>query len=310
MLNFKEVKEKVKQISKTNDRTPTIAVAQAADKISLETVRMLNDTGLGRALLFGNEVKIKSIAKDIDLNLDENMVINADSVTEAALGAARAVANGEAEVLVKGHLHTNVFLRAMLNRDVGLRTGEIISSVTAVQSKALERMILASDCAMIINPNVEEKIAIINHAVELARALGTDCPKVAMLSAVEELNANMPDGYDSAVITQMNRRGQIKDCIVDGPLSLDLSISPYSAENKHIDSEVAGHADILVMPNIQAGNIFWKSMTYLAFSKTGAVVMGAKKPVVLTSRSDSSENKLDSIAMALLLGYTREGLNI
>lgn len=308
MLNFEQIKEKVKEISKKNQKEPIISVAQAADKVSLEAIKMANDQGLAKGLLFGDADEIHKIAEEIGLDPNENEIIDIKSVPEAALKAVEACSLGKADILCKGHLHTNTFLRAVLNKEVGLRTGKILSSVTGIDSKALGRMILASDCAMIINPNMDEKVAIINHATELSEALENPNPKISMLSAVEELNKNMPDGYDAAVITQMNRRGQIKGCVVDGPLSLDLSISPYSAQNKHIDSPVAGHADVLIMPNIQAGNIFWKSMTYLADSPTGAVVMGASKPIVLTSRSDSSQNKFDSIAMALLLSYYQTGL--
>lgn len=301
MLDFTQIKEKVQELEKKNKRMPVVAFAQAADKVSLETAKMLNEQSLGTAILVGDEEKIIELAPEVGLNLDRNLVINVPDVHDAALRAVKACVMDEADVLCKGHLHTNVFLRAVLNREAGMRTGQTLCSITGVQSKQLGRMFLASDCAMIVNPNLKDKIAIINNSTILSNALGTPNPKIALLSAVEELNENMPDGYESAVITQMNRRKQIKGCIVDGPLSLDLAISPYSAENKGINSPVAGQADVLVMPNIQAGNIFWKSMSYLADSPTGAVVMGASKPVVLTSRSDKSQNKLDSIAMALLL---------
>ncbi len=308
MYNFDEIKQKVKDFSEEHHRTPMVAFAQAAGVIALKTVKLLNESGLGRATLFGDQKEIHRIGSEIGLDFVQNVVVDCDSVPESAQRAVEACKNGEADVLCKGQLHTNVYLRAILNRERGMRTGKTLCSITAVQCKALDRMILASDCAMIVNPNMDEKIAIVNSCTELSNALGTPNPKIAMLSAVEELNANMPDGYDSAIITQMNRRGQIKGCIVDGPLSLDLAISPYSAENKGIDSPVAGHADVLVMPNLQSGNIFWKSMTYLADSPTGAIVLGAQKPVVLTSRSDSAQNKVDSIAMALLLEYYRNGL--
>lgn len=307
MLHFDEIKEKVKEFSKTAERPPVVAFAQAADEVALEAAKLLNESGLGTAILVGDEEKIRKLAPEIGLNLEENVVIDEKDDHKAAAKAVEACVVGDADVLCKGHLHTNAFLRAILDKEKGMRTGETLCSITAVDSEQQGRMFLATDCAMIVEPTLEDKKAIIEHATELAKALETEVPKVALLSAVEEVNKNMPDGYDAAVLSKMNDRGQIKDCIVDGPLSLDLAISPYSVENKGIDSPVAGQADVVVMPNLQAGNIFWKAMTYLANTDTGAVVMGASKPVVLTSRADSAKNKLNSIAMALLLEhYQRE----
>lgn len=301
MYTFEQIKEKVKDLSRTQRRVPIVAIAQAADKIALETTKLLNEQGLGRAILVGDERRIHEIAHRIDLNLEPNLIINVPDTAKAALRAVKACVMDEADVLCKGHLHTNTYLRAILNKEAGMRTGQTLCSITAVQNPQLGRLFLSSDCAMIVNPNLKDKVSIINNSTILSNALGSQNPKIALLSAVEELNENMPDGYESAVITQMNRRGQIKGCVVDGPLSLDLAISPYSARNKGINSPVAGHADVLVMPNLQSGNIFWKSMTYLAGSQTGAVVMGASKPVVLTSRSDDAQSKLNSITIALLL---------
>lgn len=301
MLHFDQIKQKVKELSQSDARPPVVAFAQAADQVALEAAKLLNEAGLGTAILVGNEDKIKELAPGIGVDLSKNEIIDIKDDHAAAAKAVECCVDGRADVLCKGHIHTNVFLRAILNKEKGMRTGQTLCSITAVDSAQQERMFLASDCAMIVQPTLEDKIAIINHSVQLANAMGTPLPKVALLSAVEEVNKNMPDGYESAVISKMNHRGQIKGCIVDGPLSLDLAISPYSAENKGVDSPVAGQADIIVMPNLQAGNIFWKSMTYLASTDTGAVVMGAAKPIVLTSRADSANNKLNSIAMALLL---------
>lgn len=310
MLHFEEIKEKVKELSKNDEREPVVAFAQAADTVALEAAKLLNESGLGKAILVGDEKKIRELAPEIGVNLEENIIIDEPDDHKAAARAVEACVVGEADVLCKGHLHTNAFLRAILNKEKGMRTGKTLCSITAVDSEQQGRMFLATDCAMIVEPTLEDKKAIIEHATELAKALETEVPKVALLSAVEEINKNMPDGYDAAVLSKMNERGQIKDCIVDGPLSLDLAISPYSVENKGIDSPVAGQADVVVMPNLQAGNIFWKAMTYLANTDTGAVVMGASKPVVLTSRADSAKNKLNSIAMALLLErYQREQKN-
>lgn len=300
MLTFDEIRQKLKAES-AGQREPVVVFAQAADDVALEAARLINEAGIATAILVGDAEKIAALAPHAGVDLSQNVVIDVRGDHEAAKKAVECCVNGEADVICKGHMHTNAFLRAILDKEHGMRTGKTLCSVTAVDSKATGRMFLASDCAMIIEPDVSDKQAIIAHAAELARALGTPVPKVALLSAVEEVNQNMPDGYDAAVLCKMNSRGQIKGCVIDGPLSLDLALSPRSAEIKEIDSPVAGQADILIMPNLQAGNIFWKSMTYLAGTDTGAVVMGAQKPVVLTSRADSPVNKLNSIAMALLL---------
>ena len=189
-----------------------------------------------------------------------------------------------------------------MNRDHGLRTGKLLNAVTAFEAPHLDRMILATDCGMIVEPGLKDKIEMIGNATRLANALGCRHPKVSCVSAVETVNDNMPDGIDAAILSKMNERGQIKGCVIDGPLSMDLSISEHSVKHKGVISPVAGHADILLMPNLQAGNIFWKTMTYMAGAQSGAVIMGTSKPAVLTSRADSADAKVNSMALAMMLG--------
>ena len=219
----------------------------------------------------------------------------------AALAVAR-VRDGEADILMKGLLQTKTYLQAILNRDHGLRTGKLLNAVTAFEAPHLDRMILATDCGMIVEPGLKDKIEMIGNATRLANALGCRHPKVSCVSAVETVNDNMPDGIDAAILSKMNERGQIKGCVIDGPLSMDLSISEHSVKHKGVISPVAGHADILLMPNLQAGNIFWKTMTYMAGAQSGAVIMGTSKPAVLTSRADSADAKVNSMALAMMLG--------
>ena len=299
MYRFDEIKDRLTEMARV--RKKVVAVAAAGDKVVLETIKIMNEHGFGRAILVGDADKIKQYAKEVGCDLSENTIVDEKDEKRAAALAVARVRDGEADILMKGLLQTKTYLQAILNRDHGLRTGKLLNAVTAFESAALGRVFLATDCGMIVSPTLEDKVEMIGNATTLANALGCEMPKISCLSAVETVNANMPDGYDAAVLSKMNERGQIKGCIIDGPLSMDLSISEMSVEHKGIVSPVAGKADVLLMPNLQAGNIFWKTMTYLAGAKSGAVVMGTAKPAVLTSRADTAEAKLNSVAMALLL---------
>jgi phosphate butyryltransferase len=299
MYNFAEIKAALNQ--QNAGKKSVVAVAAAGDMDVLEAIKIMNDDGFGTAILVGDAKEIEACAKKTGCNLAANKVVDIPNVEESAAVAVALAKEGAADIIMKGLMHTKVYLRAILNKEYGLRTGKMLNAVTAVEMPHYNRMVMATDCGMVVTPTLDDKVQIINNAVTLAHAMGCDVPKVSCLSAVETVNANMPDGFDAAVLCKMNDRGQIKGCIVDGPLSMDLSISEKSVRHKGIDSPVAGKADILLMPNLQAGNIFWKSMTYLAHASSGAVVMGAAKPAVLTSRADSAIAKANSIAMAMLL---------
>ncbi|MDD2413877.1 MAG: bifunctional enoyl-CoA hydratase/phosphate acetyltransferase [Eubacteriaceae bacterium] len=299
MYSFEEIKKQLK--IQSGGKKPVVSVAAAADADVLEAIKMMNDDGFGTAILVGDADKIATIADEIGCNLSENTVVDIKDGTQAAQVAVACAREGQADIVMKGLLHTKVYLKAILNREFGLRTGQLLNAVTAFELPNYNRMALATDCGMIITPTLEDKVQMIGNATQLANAMGCERPKVSCLSAVETVNSNMPDGFDAAVLCKMNDRGQIKGCVVDGPLSMDLSISEMSVKHKGFQSPVAGQADILLMPNLQAGNIFWKTMTYLAGARSAAVVMGAAKPAVLTSRSDSAEAKANSIAMAMLL---------
>ncbi|WP_195270020.1 bifunctional enoyl-CoA hydratase/phosphate acetyltransferase [Eubacterium sp. 1001713B170207_170306_E7] len=299
MYHFKEMRDQL--IKQAQTKKAVVAVAAAGDLPVLQTVKMMNDYGFGTAILVGDAAKIEYFAKETGCNLEENTVVDIKDDSQAANVAVGLARNDAADIVMKGLLQTKTYLKAILNKEHGLRTGKLLNAVTAFESAALGRMFLATDCGMIVSPTLEDKIEMIGNATTLANALGCEMPKISCLSAVETVNANMPDGYDAAVLSKMNERGQIKGCVIDGPLSMDLSVSEMSVEHKGIVSPVAGKADVLLMPNLQAGNIFWKTMTYLAGAKSGAVVMGTAKPAVLTSRADTAEAKLNSVAMALLL---------
>lgn len=278
----------------------TVAVAVAEDHEVIEAVAKAIKLQLAQFRLYGNQEKIMGMLQEHGLQTSEHVqVIAAMSSAEAAELSVKSVRNGEADVLMKGNIPTANILKAVLNKEWGLRKGSVLSHVAAFEVPNYDRLIFVTDAAMNIAPDVTQKAAIIQNTVEVARAIGIDLPKVAPIAAVEVVNPAMQATIDAAMLTQMNRRGQIKDCIVDGPLALDNAVSQIAAEHKGIVSDVAGKADILLVPTIEAGNVLYKSLVYFADAKVGAMIAGAKAPIVLTSRADSAETKVYSLALAV-----------
>lgn len=279
-----------------------VAVAAAADLEVLEAVDLAISREIASFSLFDEEAKLRRmISKHYPHLLDHPKVrlYNASGAAKAASEAVKSVFTEESSVLMKGHIATAVLLKAVLNEEYGLRTENILSHVAAFEIQGFNRLIYVTDAGMNITPDLKQKAQIIRNAVHIARSLGVETPVVAPLAAVEVVNPAMPATMDAAALTVMNQRGQIKDCIVDGPLALDNAISTLAAEHKGISGDTAGKADILVVPNIESGNILYKSLVYFAQAKVGGVIAGAKAPIVLTSRADSAESKLFSLALAL-----------
>ncbi|MCW9131360.1 MULTISPECIES: phosphate butyryltransferase [Bacillus cereus group] len=278
----------------------TVAVAVAEDHEVIEAVAKAIKLQLAQFRLYGNQEKIMGMLQEHGLQTSEHIeVIAAESSAEAAELSVKAVRNGEADVLMKGNIPTANILKAVLNKEWGLRKGSVLSHVAAFEVPNYNRLIFVTDAAMNIAPDVTQKAAITQNTVEVARAIGIELPKVAPIAAVEVVNPAMQATIDAAMLTQMNRRGQIKNCIVDGPLALDNAVSQIAAEHKGIVSDVAGKADILLVPTIEAGNVLYKSLVYFADAKVGAMIAGAKAPIVLTSRADSAETKVYSLALAV-----------
>jgi len=278
----------------------TVAVAVAEDHEVIEAVAKAIKLQLAQFRLYGNQEKIMGMLQEHGLQTSEHIeVIAAASSAEAAELSVKAVRNGEADVLMKGNIPTANILKAVLNKEWGLRKGSTLSHVAAFEVPNYDRLIFVTDAAMNIAPDVTQKAAIIQNTVEVAQAIGMDLPKVAPIAAVEVVNPAMQATIDAAMLTQMNRRGQIKNCVVDGPLALDNAVSQIAAEHKGIVSDVAGKADILLVPTIEAGNVLYKSLVYFADAKVGAMIAGAKAPIVLTSRADSAETKVYSLALAV-----------
>jgi phosphate butyryltransferase len=275
-----------------------LAVAVAHDEHCLEAICAVANRGLVEAILIGNEKKIREIALKLNLDISQMTIIHEERDSDAVKKAVRFVRNKEADILMKGNVATATFLRGVLDKEEGLRKGDVLSHFALFEVPTYHKLIGLSDAAMIPAPDFKTKVALINNAVEFMNKLGYEKPKVAVLAAVEMVNEAMPATIDAALLSKMNQRGQIKNCIIDGPLAYDNAVSIESARHKGIKSDVAGDADLLIVPDIEAGNILYKAFGFSANATLAAVVLGAAAPIVLTSRSDTEEAKQASIVLA------------
>lgn len=283
----------------------TLVVAAAEDSEVLGAVSEAVKLGIVDAILVGDEKKISDIANSEGYDITGCKVVNEPNKITAARKSVEMVSKGEANLVMKGLLGTADILRAVLDKEIGLRTGRVLSHVAVLEIPSYDRLFLLTDGAMNIAPDLSQKAQIIQNAVNVAHSIGIEIPKVAPLAAVELVNPDMQPTLDAANLSKMADRGQIKGCIIDGPLALDNAVSLEAAEHKGIVSPVAGSADILMVPNIEAGNVLYKSIVYFAKAQTAGIIAGAKAPVVLTSRSDTHEAKLNSIALGVLVAANR-----
>ncbi len=266
------------------------------DETSLKALYHGLKEGIIKPVIYGDEEIIRKEAERLDIPLDEFEIHNVPDEREAAReGVIDVKENGD--FLLKGFIKTSVFLKAVLDKEAGLRTGRVLSHVAVIEPPGYGKLLFFTDGGMNIKPDLKMKVDIIMNAVELAHKFGIKEPKVALVSAIEVVNPDIPDTMDWAVITKMNERKQIKNCIVDGPMALDVAVSREAAEIKKVFSPVAGNADIIVQGDISASNATAKSLIYLAGAKACGIVVGAKKPVVMLSRSDSPETKFNSIVL-------------
>jgi len=279
-------------------KTRRMAVAAAADKPVLMAVKEAMEAGIIIPLLIGNSEEIIKIAKEVDLNLDNIEIIDEENPGKSAQIAVRMVRENRAEILMKGLVSSGSYLKAILDKENGLRSGATLSHLAFFESPYYHKLIAITDAAMNVEPEFNDKVAMLNNAVVAFHKLGIMNPKVAVVGAVETMNIKMKPSTEAALMTMMNQRGQIKGCVVDGPLALDNAVSKEAAEHKGIDSPVAGDVDLILTPDIYSGNILYKSLNFLGGAMSAAVIMGATVPVVLTSRSDTDKSKLMSIALA------------
>lgn len=295
--NFDDLLSKVSECSKK-----VLSVAVAQDKAVLEAVKEAKERGIADAILVGDEARIREIGTSLSMNMDEYEIINEPDVVEASLKAVSLVHDGKADMYMKGLLDSKTFLKSVLNKEVGLRTGQPLSHVCVFEIPGIDRLLFFTDVAFMPYPTLEDKKFIIKYTVEVAKACGVECPKVAPLAAVEVVNPKMPVTVEAAELTRLNEEGVIKDCIVDGPLSFDIAIDRASAEEKGaMNRKITGDADILLFPDIHAGNLVYKAIVHLVKVKNGCILTGTKAPVILTSRSDTFETKVNSIALAAVV---------
>jgi phosphate butyryltransferase len=275
-------------------------VAQAADGTILEALGQARAAGFARPVLVGCREEIEAAARERSLNIDGWQVVETKTPMEAAIEAVRCVARGDGDILVKGLLQSADLLRAVLSKSNGLATGRTLSHVGVFKFAESDRFYFVTDAALSIAPDYQQKIDIVQNAVDLAHKLGIAQPIVAILCAIETVNPEMPATVDAASLSKMAERGAIRGARVEGPLALDNAVSVEAARHKGITSELAGRADILVAPNIEAANILYKALIFFAKAEEAGIVMGARAPFVLASRSDSVRNKLYSMALGAL----------
>ncbi|MCR5209341.1 MAG: phosphate butyryltransferase [Lachnospiraceae bacterium] len=293
---FDDLLAKVSQVSRKK-----VSVACAHDSAVLEAVETARKRGIADAVLVGDAAKMKELAAADGIDLSNFEIIDEPDNIAAAHKAVELVHEGKADIYMKGLIDTKSFLKSVLDKEVGLRTDKTLSHVCVFDIKGVDRLLFLADVAFIPYPTLENKEAIINNTVEIAHACGVECPKVAPLAAVEVVNPKMPVTVEADELTKMNAEGKITGCVIDGPLSLDIAIDKEAASHKGADGrKIAGDADVLLFPDIHSGNLVYKTLTHLCDCRNGNIMTGTSAPVILTSRSDSTEVKVNSLILAAI----------
>jgi phosphate acetyltransferase len=283
----------------------TTAVAHPCDQSSLTGAIEAAEANLIRPILVGPQAKIRAVAEQFGLDLSDYPVVDAPHSHAAAAKAVEIVRGGGAETLMKGSLHTDELMAEVVRKDTGLRTERRISHAFIMDVPTYPKPLAVTDAAINIFPDLETKVDIVQNAIDMAHALGVGQPKVAILSAVETVTPKIPSTVDAAALCKMADRGQITGALLDGPLAFDNAISKEAAEIKHIRSEVAGDPDILLVPDLEAGNMLAKQLSFLANADAAGIVLGARVPIILTSRADTVRARMASCAVAVCLAHAR-----
>jgi phosphotransacetylase len=279
------------------------AVCWPMSDVALRGTVEAAEAGLIKPTLIGDAVEMKALAAQIGLDISAYPIVDADTETKAAELSVAMCRSGNAQAMMKGSLHTDELMKVAMARDTGLRTSRRISHVFVMDTPAYPRTLLITDAAINIEPELEDKIHIVQNAIDLAHALGIAEPKVALLSAIETVNTKIKSTLDAAALCKMADRGQITGGILDGPLAFDTAVSVKAASIKGLVSPVTGQADILVVPDLESGNMLAKQLEYLGGAQLAGIVVGARVPAILTSRADSAETRLTSCAVAVLMHY-------
>ena len=275
-----------------------LVLAAAHDQQSLSAVVRAALDGIIDPILVGDKEGIQNISASAGYDISGMRIIHEADTNKSVELAVKLVSSKQADLLMKGKVGTSTLLKCVLNKEWGLRTGRLLSHIALFEVETYHKLIAVTDVAMNIAPNLQDKISIINNSIDCLHNLGIEIPKVAVLGAVEMVNENMVATLDAALLSKMNQRDQIKGCLIDGPLAFDNAISLDSAQHKGIRSEIAGDTDLLLMPDIEVGNVLYKSLVFFAKAKVASMILGAAAPIVLTSRSDSEQAKYDSIVLA------------
>lgn len=289
------------EILKSKSKKRLVA-AYANDSHTIEAVGEAVDKGIVEGILVGDEATMKNVCAKLSIDVNKFRLVHEPDEMKAAARAVKMINAGEGDLLMKGLVSTDKYMKAILNKEEGLmKPGAVLSHVTVIENPNYHKLMIVGDVAIIPLPDFKQKISIVNYLINTAHALGIEMPKVAVISATEQMLAGIPSSSEAAMIAKMADRGQIKGAYIDGPLALDTAIDKESAEIKKLTGNVAGDADCLLFPNIESGNVFYKTNTKLAGAELGAFVAGAKVPCILSSRGDSAQTKLYSIALGALL---------
>lgn len=278
----------------------TVSVACCQDKDVLMAIENARKENIVDAILVGDMEKTKEIAKDLNISLDNYNLVDIKDLSEACLKAVELVSTGKADMVMKGLVDTSIILKSVLNKEIGLRTGNVLSHVAVFDIEGYDRLFFVTDSAMNLAPDINTKKQIIENACSVARSLDIKEPKVALICAKEKVNPKMKDTVEAKELEDKYLRGEITGCIVGGPFALDNAVSEEAAKHKGMNHPIAGKADVLVVPDIEAGNVLYKSIAFFAKCENAGLIVGAKAPIILTSRADSEKTKLNSIALGVL----------
>ena len=288
---------------KNDPKLRIIAVAGADSAETLQTCRIAKDTKICESILIGDEEKIKSTAKEAEVDISDFKIVNIKDPVEISRYASKIVHDGVADMYYKGSIETYEVIKSISDNEIGLKTNKIISFVAVFEFKG--HIIFLTDPVIVSYPTLDDKIKLIDNAVEFAKSIGIETPKVAVVSALSVVSPRMIETVEAQTLTELNKKNEIKDCIVDGPMSLDLAVSPESVQMKHSNRRINGDADIILFPDVHSGNVSYKILKHLSKAKCGNVLLGTSRPVILNSRADNVQMKLNSI----VLGFTFDKYN-
>ena len=284
-----------------NKRKKTISIAMADDSSVLKAIKAIDEKGIAHAVLVGDSERIKAIAEEVDYHITNDMIVHANDKSEIAFKAVEQIRSGRANILMKGHISTPILMKAVLDRETGLRKGNVLSHVAVAEIPTYPKMLITSDGGINIAPDMEAKKAILENMVDVCRKLRIDQPKICALCPIEKINPKIQETVDAAELQRLAEAGEFGDIILEGPMAMDVALSAEAARKKGLDSRIAGDTDAILVPNITSGNAIINILMYLANAKVGGLVVGAKVPIILLSRSDKPEEKFNSMILAILI---------